>query len=126
MWIYLVTIWRRDTILHRKLKEKQMNESYSNKSSSVTLSGSVSLNQSVANEVVNFLNALVQEADQLNDRVYSKLSSVMVSAQPTCESAPSSSIRREYPPLWDDIQSKLYSIRNYFDSINGALDRTEL
>ena len=83
--------------------------------------------QSVAAEVVSYVERLANRAQQLTERVDMKLHPIMTSDQlqpkPT---EVTDKVGREYPPLFAGIQSKLYEISCALESIERALDRTEL
>lgn len=81
--------------------------------------------QPVAMEVVAFANELADRATRLAERVNGKLCPVMVSACPVPPTA-NGIESREYPPLFNDLRSRLFDIRNALCCIEDSMSRTEL
>lgn len=81
--------------------------------------------QPVSNEVMVFVEMLAKRAQNLAERVNGKLHSVMTSEMPrTCDGAIKDG--REYPPLFSELRNNFNTIESALDSIEYAMQRTEL
>lgn len=81
--------------------------------------------QPVAAEVASYAERLASRARDLAERVNGKLHSVMTSETPRhCELAAKDG--QEYPPLFNDLRGNFQAISGALDSIESALQRTEL
>lgn len=80
----------------------------------------------VAQEVLDFSYQLAERAANLAERVQGKLSGVMVSPAPACNTGEAEKLSREYPPLFSELRGRLYHFQTALDTIEDALSRTEL
>lgn len=82
--------------------------------------------RAVAAEVLEFACRLADQAQYLTDQVYEKLSPVMASDCPRQSIVESKKEAPEYPPLFEALRDKFYTIQHALESIAHALERTEL
>jgi hypothetical protein len=84
--------------------------------------------QPVSAEVAMFAERLAKRAQDLAERVNGKLHSVMTSDTPRpCEViVKDSKDGQEYPPLFNDLRVNFQAISGALDSIEYAMQRTEL
>lgn len=81
--------------------------------------------QPVSAEVAMFAERLAKRAQDLAERVNGKLHSVMTSETPRpCEVLGKDG--QEYPPLFNDLRGNFQAIAGALDSIEYAMQRTEL
>lgn len=81
--------------------------------------------QPVSAEVAMFADRLAKRAQDLAERVNGKLHSVMTSETPRpCEVVGKDG--HEYPPLFNDLRGNFQAIAGALDSIEYAMQRTEL
>jgi hypothetical protein len=81
--------------------------------------------ETAAQEIVQFASRLADMSYSLASRVQGKLTPVMLSDRPnpTCEAVKQP---REYPPLFEELRSRLHTIENSLYAIENAMSRTEL
>jgi hypothetical protein len=79
----------------------------------------------VAQEIMQFASRLAEMSNDLSLRVQEKLSPVMLSERP---SATGEALKqpREYPPLFEELRSRLHAIESSLHIIENAMSRTEL
>ena len=79
----------------------------------------------VASDIAEFAEKLANRANSIADRLQGKLQSVMISDRPS-EGCCNEIQDREYPPLFSDLRNNFNSISRSLDSIEYAIQRTEL
>jgi len=80
----------------------------------------------VADELVELSRGIVSRADEVSGRSHNKLSPVMTPPYPKENACQPEAADREWPPLFAELRSNLFSILVSLRSIDEALDRTEL
>ena len=83
--------------------------------------------ESVAQEILQYASRLAERSDSVSSRVLGKLQPVMLSDIPTgtaiCEKVREA---REYPPLFEELRSRMQIIENSLQLIESAMSRTEI
>ena len=83
--------------------------------------------ESVAQEILQFASRLAERSDSVSSRVLGKLQPVMLSDRSTgtaiCEQVREA---REYPPLFEELKSRMQVIENSLQLIESAMSRTEI
>ena len=80
---------------------------------------------SVATELMQYAGNVASQAEKLSGKVSEKLSPVM-SERPAPGQDSKVKEHREYPPLFDDLRSKLSVIQSALENIEHCMSRTEL
>jgi len=79
----------------------------------------------VAAEICKFAAELAERAEMLTNRVSGKLNPITTSACPMPVRGEGKECR-EYPPLFQELRSRFFSLANSLDSIEDTMSRTEL
>jgi hypothetical protein len=83
------------------------------------------MRDTAAQEVLQFAQRVADMADSTASRTLGKLAPVMMSERPSV-AGETTKAHREYPPLFDELRSRLNSIENSIHLIESAMSRTEL
>jgi hypothetical protein len=78
-----------------------------------------------SHEIMYSAARIAEKAEALEKRMHGKLGPVMMLCPPPCEAVKGKSIA-SYPPLFEDLRSKLDVIERALNSMEDALSRTEL
>lgn len=79
----------------------------------------------VSHEIMYSAARIAEKAESLEKRLHGKLGPVMQSCPPSCEAVKGKPLSI-YPPLFEDLRSKLDVIDRALSSMEDALTRTEL
>jgi len=79
----------------------------------------------VSHEIMYSAARIAEKAEALEKRMHDKLGPVMMLCPPACEALNGKTIST-YPPLFEDLRSKLDVIERALNSMEEALSRTEL
>ena len=82
--------------------------------------------ETVAQEVMNYLGGLAEQAEKTSCRLEDQLAGVCRQNTPYSGEVTSAQPQREYPPYFADFREKLKNIEYAVYRINDVLDRCEI
>ena len=80
----------------------------------------------IAELITTFASRVAEQAGVLSERLSGKLAPVMTSDKPSVSGCMKADTQREYPPLFEELRTKLQAIENALYGIENCLSRTEL